>query len=77
MLPRLPILFATLIAPSWCEAATTLPTIDLIEISTRSASLPHTYSPGGAFLLLVEETAKVHLSTGEEGIFGAGGSSEL
>jgi hypothetical protein len=73
---RLPALVFTLLTPHIGRAATSaLPTIDLIEVSTRSAALPQSYNPGGSFLLLVEESANVFLSTGEKGIFGAGGSS--
>lgn len=73
---RLLILLSLFLSSAWSKAATTtLPTIDLIGITTRSAGSPHTYTPGGAFLLLVEETESVHLSTGEVGMFGAGGSS--
>jgi hypothetical protein len=70
------LLSALVVGASVSRAATTaLPTIDLIEVETSSPALPHSYNPGGSFLLLVEEVARVHLSTGDIGKFGAGGSS--
>ena len=72
---RLPLLFAALLVSQLpLRAALALPTIDRMVIHTSSATIPHTYNPGGSFILLVEEASEVYLSTGVIGDFGAGGS---
>lgn len=75
LLHAMPLLLLSLAPHVSMAAGVVVPTIERIEISTRSSQLPHTYTPGNNFLLLVEENAVVHVSDGTLTGFGAGGSS--